>query len=437
MSYTRLLEHARRHLVPVDDALFRAESPLRALVGDATLVSLGEGLHGAAEPLDFRNRLAGWLARTGGVDVALESALSSGLELDDHVQGLTGTPHDAAAVAARGITSGLGRFEQQAALLAWARARNAAAEAAERVHVHGIDTSAFPAEPGSALQQALAYVERVDAPRAAALRERLQPAWPLLTIDRRAPEPAHYALVAPPARDAVTAAIADLLQAIEVHEAAWITQTSAGDHDRAWLAALGARQADLYLRQYPPGWSAAAGLATMMPAVAASDRAKADNVDLFLARARRAGERRRLLVFSHPGHAASAPVTITVDGAPTPLPPLMGTYLRRRHGARMVVIGHLYAVDRCHPGRAPAAPDALEAALASLDVPAFLLDLRGAPPAVHDELRPPHALYGQLPVHALSLSEGVDVLLYTEAATPAVRLGVEASAERPVRKAAG
>lgn len=420
MPCPALLAHARRHLVPVDDALFDDASPLRALIGDAALVSLGEGLHGAAEPLDFRNRLAEWLARTGsGIDVVLESGLSSGLDLDDHVQGLPGTPDEAAVAAARGITSGLGRYTQQAALLAWARGRNAGAGAAGRVHVHGMDTSAFPAETGSALEQALAYVEGVDPPRGAALRGRMQAVWPLLKIDRFAPEPAHYARVDAPARDAVTAAIADLVHALEVHEAAWIGQTSARAHDRAWLAALGARQADLYLRQYPPGWSAASGLDSQMPAIAASDRAKADNVDLFLARARRPGGAGRLLVFSHLGHAASAPVSITVGGVQVPLPPLMGTYLRRRHGARMVVIGHLYAADRCHAGREPAAAGTLEAELASLGVPAFLLDLRGAPDDVHAELRPPHALYGQQPVHALSLSEGVDVLLYTDVASPA------------------
>ncbi len=414
MNHRSLLDWIGRHLWPVDERFFAAEGPLAALVGDAQLVSLGEGLHGAAEPLEFRNRLFRWLVEERRfAAIALESGMTSAFDADDFVQG---GPGDAAGVAARSITSGLGRFPQQAALLAWMRDHNARAGAGHAVGFHGMDTSAFAPEPGSALQRALDFLDAVDAPAAAALRERLRPHWDQLRIDRQTAAPAHYALLAPAARDAVTAAIADLVLRLETHEEAYLARRPAPECRRAWLAAVGARQSDLYLRQFPPGWSAAAGVASHMPSIAASDRGKADNVDLLLASLGPAG---RMLVFSHLGHAASSPVSITVGTECLALPPLMGSYLRRRHGPRLLTIGHLFAADRCHAGRAPAGPDTLEGAFASLGVPAFVVDLRRAPAPVLESLRTPHDLYGTLPVHTLTLAGGVDALLFTQAATPA------------------
>jgi erythromycin esterase-like protein len=151
--------------------------------------------------------------------------------------------------------------------------------------------------------------------------------------------------------------------------------------------------------------------------VAVSDRAKLGNVEWIVSRQGRAG---KLLVFTHLGHAAPTAVSVQLGAGPaTPLPPLLGTYLKRRHGSRLVTIGHLFAQDdtSCGERRDPAPARSLEGLFASLAKPAFVLDLRAAPPAVRERLKPVHALYGQQPVHSLRLDEGVDIVLFTQRAT--------------------
>ena len=80
--------------------------PLRRMIGDARVVSLGEGLHGSAEPLEFRNRLFQFLVeRMDFTAIALESGLTESYALDAYVLGGPGDPRQ---LAARYITSGLG-----------------------------------------------------------------------------------------------------------------------------------------------------------------------------------------------------------------------------------------------------------------------------------------------------------------------------------------
>jgi erythromycin esterase len=391
--------------------------PLRAMLGSATLVSLGEGLHGSAEPLQFRNRLFQFLVEQGGFTaITLESGITESYAVNEYVRGGSGDPLE---LTSHGITNGLGTFPQQAQLVRWMHEYNLDARHARKIEFYGMDLSGFPGEPGAPFDLALGYLKRVDPNQAARLGERIAPMLPYLKLDRLAEGGKQYSQLPEPQRDAVTAIVADLIAAFEINEGAYIRATSERDYELAHRAAVAARQVDDYLRQVPVGWTVRQGAQAILGTVAVSDRAKLDNIEWLKARQGRDG---KVLVFTHLGHAAPTAVSVQLGASPaTPLPPLVGTYLKRRHGAQLVTIGHFFAQDvtGCGERRDPAPEHSLEALFASLGKAAFVLDLRTAPPAVRERLKPLHDLYGQRPVHSLRIDEGVDVVLFTQRATNA------------------
>lgn len=390
---------------------------LRRMIGDASLVAFGEGLHGAAEPLDFRNRLFRYLVeRMGFTAIAIESGITESYAANAYV---LGGPGDPAEIAARGITSGLGGFPQQATLLRWMREYNLDPRHARKIQFYGMDISASAGEPGSPFEQALQYLDAVDAKAAGALRERMQPMLAWLKIDRFADHPESYSHLPREKRDAATAVIADLVTLFETKETDYLRASSERSYELAYRSALAARQVDEYLRQVPVGWTPQSGPQAIIGTVAVADRAKLDNIEWIVKQQGRGG---RVLVFAHVGHVAPTPVSVQLsEREALPLPPMVGMYLKPRYGEDLVTIGHLFAQDTtdCKATRDPAAPDAVEGLLAARRKPSFLLDLRTAPPAVREWLKPARGLYGQRPTHSFSLAEGVDVLLFTERATRA------------------
>jgi erythromycin esterase len=390
-QYHRLLDWARSAWRPADRA------SLDGLIGEARIVSLGEGLHGAHEPLLFRNAWFAQLAELQGFNaIGLESGLAEGLMIDSFVQGAAG---DASSAVSAGITSGLHAFPEQVVLVEWMRAFNSRSPN-RRLAFFGFDIS----NAHAALERALSFL---DEPAAATLRKRLEPAWSQLVVDRRASVPTGYATLDAAVRDAVTAAVVAIGVQIE----------RSVPSDAALDAALAARQADLYLRQIPIGWCAAQGLTGLWASVALSDRVKAENVERMLHRCDPDG---RLLLFSHLGHASTLPVSIEMAGQRIGLPLMMGQHLHRRFGTAMLTIGHLIGDNQCQPEIGAASPDSLESGLATLGQDALLLDLREAPHDVRTELlAAPHPLHGQQPIHLLSPGLGVDILFFTARATPA------------------
>ena len=65
--------------------------PLGAMVGDARIVALSEGVHAGAEPLEFRNRVFEYLVREKGFTaIAIESGIVEGRHVHDYVRDGTG-----------------------------------------------------------------------------------------------------------------------------------------------------------------------------------------------------------------------------------------------------------------------------------------------------------------------------------------------------------
>ncbi|MBK8597842.1 MAG: erythromycin esterase family protein [Holophagales bacterium] len=393
--------------------------PLRAIIGQAPVVSFGEGLHGGAEPLDFRNRLFRFLVENlGFTAIAIESGITEGFEVNRWV---LGGPGDLGEVVARGFTAGFDRMPQNVELVRWMREYNANPAHRRKVEFYGMDVPGSPDDMQRTLFVALDYLGARDAALAASLRTRIEDLVPKLKLDRRSDAPGQYTELDQAQRDRLTATVADVIAALAIHENEYARATTDRDFALAHRAAVAARQVDEYLRQLPIGWKPADGFQGLAGTVASADRAKADNVDWIR---RQLGPEGRLLLFAHRDHLAGSMSTIRIPPqiAAWTLPPMVGMYLRRRYGKELVTIAHLFAseaIRRGEPGTRAAA-GTIEARLAELPHRYAVLDLHTATPQVASWLATPHELFGVMPYNTTIPWEAWDAVFFSQEVGPAV-----------------
>ncbi|PSK95920.1 erythromycin esterase [Murinocardiopsis flavida] len=147
---------------PLDDL-----EPLRALVGDARVVAIGESSHLVKEFYLFRHRMLRFLAeRCGFTVLAFEAPFTEAHAVDSYVRGGPGT---AAAVAAEGIAMGLGDCAEMHDLLDWMREYNRTA--AVPLGFAGLDVPGSLGSPLPALHVLDGYVRWAE-PDALGLVER-------------------------------------------------------------------------------------------------------------------------------------------------------------------------------------------------------------------------------------------------------------------------
>lgn len=338
--------------------------PLKPVIGAARVVALGEPAHGAHEPLAFRNRLFRYLVEElGFTAIALESGLPESRALFDFVAGGPGT---AEQVARENLSFGFGTFQENAELVQWIREYNADASHPRKVRIYGIDLSlvGWMVPTPIALEKALTYLTRVDAVPGQRLRAVLQPYMERLSTEVPAFSPAE--------RDALSAAIDDLIGQLERERMAYIAATSKDDYEWACCNAVVARQADRAFRVLPPQPPGGGVPPSGWQWSDARDAAMAENVHWVLAQE---GPTGRVLVFAHNGHVKSAPAEKQDFERTTNS---MGQYLRSILGDDLITIGSSAA--RNGPGfRAfSLGPDSVDAALVRTGLPQFLLDLRAS-----------------------------------------------------------
>jgi erythromycin esterase len=449
----RFLEWARGALVPLSTVAggssWQDLRPLRDIIGDATVVALSEAVHGGAQPLRFRNRLLQYLVEEMGFTaIALESGIVEGCTIYDYVAGGAGT---LATAAEKGISWTFDRLTDNHDLLRWLRNYNADLRHTRKIRCYAFDIPGSPGVPhanrglDTALTAALDYLARVNAREAAAFHARLDPVLPNICFDFRRPLDAPgYDRLSQAERDAVTATIADLIALLERREAPYQAVSGADDYAWATRAAIGARQVDAWLRQIPLGWQpspVAVNLESeqtrfLRTARDVRDRAQADNLDWIMTQE---GPRGKLLVFAHRYHLSTTPVHVSgvqhsgaeQPGAQHVSQEVLGTYLKRRFGGRLVTIGNLIgdgdvecAGDRCGDGITQTLGrltlESIEGLAGEVGVPLFLLDLRTAPTAVAHRLTQVRPLgagrYDELDV---PVGKAFDILFYVDTVTPA------------------
>lgn len=417
---------------------------LGRMIGDKPLVALTEGVHFAAEPLEFRNRVLQYLVqRKGFTAIAIESGVVEGHAVYDYVRGGEG---DLAKVMRRGFSYAFDKLPQNEALVRWLREYNADPRHVRKVNFYGFDVPGSVGNPrgtrnvDTALVEALDYLAHVDNASAAEFHARLDRVMTNLHFDWYSPDGPNYSKLTQVERDTLTSAIADLIALLERSESRYTAASTAEDYDWAYRAAIGARQADNWLRvdilvgrQPSVTEMVEAGFRDIR------ERAMADNIDWAVKREGPAG---KVLVFANTIHLTAMPlVTRWIPRKGTEPGPekkirtmerdVAGTYLRRRFGDRLVIVGNLIGKGEAACASVgyrqiltPAPAKSSTGIAGAVGVPHYLLDLRSAPASAAtwlDEPRPLSAPYQyeyEISVE-LPLRKAFDILFYLDTVTPA------------------
>lgn len=442
----RFVDWAQRSAVPLVTVMSGAGSddlrPLGDMIADAPIVALTEAVHGGAEPLEFRNRLCEYLVEEKGFTaIAIESGLVESRSVYDYVRGGGG---ELSEVMAQGISWTFDQLPQNYALAEWLATHNSKRTTQRKVNFYGFDVPGSPGNPHAnrgvetALIAAWHFLARVDTSAADWFGSRLRPLLTCLRFDpHHEPAVRGYDNLAKADRDELTATIADMLALLERRERQYIQQVGVEEYEWGYRAAIGARQVDAWLRNVPIGWqpvSAPVQVVTddlqFWPAAGqVRDRAQADNLEWIV---RREGPLGKVLVFAHRYHLSTEPVRANwVADQPQDV---MGTYLKRRFGDRLVTIGNLIgrgeiesAGERCGDGMTrqlgPSPAGSVEVLSGNVGYPMFLLDLRRAPAPLSEWLARVQPLGRGTPglgedVLEVPVGRAFDLLFYIDTVTP-------------------
>src|SRR6266581_1173773 len=208
-----VVEWIRAHAVPLKTVEaghgFSDMEPLKSIVGDARIVSLGEATHGTREFFQLKHRVIEYcVAELGFTMVAFEANYGDTLAVNDYV--LNGKGSAAEVVAGMGFW--IWNTEEVVALVEWIRAWNIAHD--RKVTFYGFDMQTCL----SAARHLLGYLHGV----APELAQASEPA--LATLPPNAWTPVADALQA-----RVIAQIESILASFDGERALWISRSS--DHE--------------------------------------------------------------------------------------------------------------------------------------------------------------------------------------------------------------
>ena len=326
---------------------FKDLEPLRAIIGDARIVSVGEETHGTREFRKLMHRVFEFcVAELGFTMLAVEAPFPESRAVNAYVLDGIGNAADALA----GMRYWIWDTEEVLDLIEWMRWWNV--NNARKVKFYGFVTD-YPAAPARWL---IDFLERVAPDLAAECKDKLAP----LTSDFTAEL---FGQLAEARRDAVFACIARVRAAFEQERPRWIAATSVHD----WhLGRLHAKTLDESTRfQIKRNYTS-------------HDRIMAENVCALL---EAEGPDAKAVLWAHNGHAWRA----TYDDEKS-----MGGYLDAMVGRAQRVIctsfdrgaflARSYPTGVLADHTVPAAPPgSFDAVLAQAGLPLCVLDLAGAP----------------------------------------------------------
>lgn len=322
--------------------------PLRQIVGDARIVSLGEATHGTREFFQVKHRILRFLVeRMGFTAFAIEATWPEANRLDRYVRTGEGDP----AALLSGLYFWTWNTDEVLELIRWMRRHN---EAGGNVGFYGFDMQA----PGMALDNVVRFIAAVDPGASAEVAQhidclaRYSNDW-----TGRSPSPG-YADQPLAYRDACLQDLRWVQALLDARRAAYESASSPSQWSRAVQSARVAVQYE--------------GMSSKRRS---RDLAMADNAGWLLDQLPAGG---KIVLWAHNGHV-SASTTETMGGA-----------LRSKFGAAMVVMGFSFAegsfnaIGVSGSSYTPAGPhrinapkyDSYEEYFLAGGMPRFFLDLR-------------------------------------------------------------
>lgn len=346
--------------------------PLKAIVGSAKVVALGEPTHGTHEPLAFRNRLIRFLVeQMGFTAVALESGFTESWAVQSFLAGGNG---EMSAVVANGLTWGFDRFGENHELIGWMKRYNENPAHRRKIRFYGIDlTGGVRGEVRNGRRSVdfpLGFLSRADATAADKLRAALEPMLSKFTDQQ-------YNSFSKTDHERFEAELSDLVGAVTRNRMELIAMTSPDEYDWALHSIQVARQLGRFFLVAPPSADPNRGIPPEAgPSITARDAAMAENVRWVL---QHEGAGGRLIVFAHDGHVMNSKQDGGIWAAIREKPSMMGTFLRSTFGRDLVSIGTIGGSTVGAGLRQPEPlPDSVDSVLAKVAMPRFVLDLRPA-----------------------------------------------------------
>jgi erythromycin esterase-like protein len=373
--------------------------PLRRSIGSASVVGLGESVHGASEELTLKHRVLRLLVEQIGFrSVAWEEDWTNAMHINDYLRSGTGNPDTLVSRMAPQW-----HVREVADVLRWLRAFNA--DRSDKVQFAGVDYYLTPLAAYTRLDDYVAAV----APR-------------MLNEVR-----AHLEPITPKTAD-VFEHISAYLQVADKQPyiqharelARLIEQVSPLSHDRTHaLMVHTAQQIVLFSVHFSLSDS---------DALVFRDAHAANNLKWW---AELTGD--RIAFWAASAHTANAPgLRIAVPPQPDLRFPSAGSYLRRRYGEKYLSIGFTFDHGAVNIGEGasadmPPAPKGwFEHPLGQVDKPHFAVDLRRpAPPPVRNWLSAPLTTRGLADRGPTSFTDGgaakewFDLLIHRQKVSPA------------------
>jgi erythromycin esterase len=353
------LDWLRKNAIPFDTAEaghgFADLAPLKAVIGDARIVSLGEATHGTAEFFRMKHRLTEFLASEMGFTLfAIEASMPESYRVNEFVLTGKGDPKELLS----GLYFWTWNTQEVLDMILWMREFNKSGKG--KIAFLGFDMQ----EPRVAAENVRAFVAKSDADY-------------LKTLDDA------YGGLKSYARLAHTLGLGGILGGNELGE----KDREAAQRE---LQELVKRVGEVYahlkevrehlIKSCDPkdvDWAIQnARIVVQAVGVVGNpltrDEAMAENVDWILSQAPKGAT---IVLWAHNGHVSKGPQR-------------MGNYLARRHGKEMVVVGfashegryNAIAMGRgLQPNVAPASePGSIEWAFHQLGLPRAIVDLRKA-----------------------------------------------------------
>jgi len=251
---------------------------LRAIVGDARVVALGESNHWIGEITQAKHRIAEFLIKEMGFNaIAIEAGFADSLILDEYVQGGKETTE----MWYRGGSLGMTMYPEMQAIVEWMRAYNQDPGHTRKLHFYGTDFLGGIGTWMPAIDRLIAYFETVEPAYAKEIRQTLLPLVekferPLASVKDFSDDKEHPIFSAQAAYDALpqeerfacTASISKIIDRLDLLEYVYKEKTSASDFEMARQLAVALRQADRYKmnrnagRFSPEFWASNDGAAT-------------------------------------------------------------------------------------------------------------------------------------------------------------------------------
>ena len=278
---------------------FEDLAPLKSVIGNARVVSLGEATHGTREFFQLKHRMLEFLVGKMGFTIfAIEATMPEAFDVNRYVLTGQGDPEKALA----GLYFWTWDTEEVLAMIRWMRSYNADPAHTNKVKFYGFDMQS----PSRAAKVALGYLHEVD------------PGWSWqgedLAVLANPYLAAQVSYWPKERRDRIAAAARELLARFDSEKARYTARNS----EREW--ALARQHARIVVQ------SAEMNLADFMASSAVRDRSMAENIQWILDQE---GPAAKAVIWAHNGHVSTAPEW-------------MGSYLRAALKEQMFVFGFAF-----------------------------------------------------------------------------------------------